>query len=209
MKDAHCDMINYSANISLCRPSQEKCMYFQLDLEYIAVIMTMTDPCLRWVSINDVDMNRAMRSPVNDGSGVDVFVARGISNGDMIPGKYDDFHKNAYYLTSGVEVIFYDAEFLIVRIGCTVEWITYDSTTLDPFPMGAIVGGWPQGNHLYLARRYQQYQNPRAHGLDSGYYDKTVGLAHMGWGGANFTMTSVEILGLKDYKTLDCDSRII
>ena len=193
-------MISYNVNISLCRLSQEKCMYFQWDLEYIAVIMTMADPCLRWVSstMSIWTMNRAMRSPVNDGSGVDVFVARGIYNGDMIPGKYDDFHKKAYYLTSGVEVMFYDAEFLIVRDGCTVALITYDSITLDPFPMGAIAGGWLQGNLLYVARRYQQYQNTRAHGLSSGYYDKAVGLGHMGWGGADFTMTSADILVLKD-----------
>ena len=133
LQDANCNTINYNVNISLCRLNQQKYMYFQWDVEYIAVIMTMADPCLRWVSnFSDVDMNSAILSPFNDSSGFSSFVARGIYDGNMIPGKYDDFSKRSYYLISGVEVMFFNAEFLIVRDGCIVEWLTYDSATFDP-----------------------------------------------------------------------------
>ena len=202
LKDVHCDVINYNVNTHLCRLSLEKCMYFQRDLDYIAVAMTMTEPCLRWVSIDDVDMNSAINSPVNDGSGMKLFIVRGISNGDMIAGKYHEFNKNAYYVASGAEVVFNDPEFLVARDGCTVEWVMYDSVGHGPFPTGAIVGGWLQGVPIYVARKYQQYHNPSAYSLGVGYYDKATGMGHMGWGGADFMMTSAEILVLKDWDKL-------
>ena len=177
-------------------------MYFQWDLENIAVTMTMTEPCLRWVSISDVDMNSAMSSPVNDGSGMKLFIVRGISNSDMIVGKYHEFNGNAYYIASGAEVVFYDPEFLVVRDDCIVEWVMYDSVGQGPFPTGAIVGGWLHGTPIYVARKYQQYHNPSAYNLGVGYYDKATGLGHMGWGGADVTMTSAEILVLKNWDKL-------
>ena len=202
LKDVHCDVINYNAITGLCRLSLEKCMYFQWDLDYIVVAMTMTEPCLSWVSITDVDMNSAISSPVNDGSGKKLFTVRGISNGDMIAGKYDKFNQKAYYIASGAEVEFYDPEFLVARDGCTVEWVMYDSVGQSPFPTGAIVGGWLQGAPIYVARKYQQYHNPSVNSLSGGYYDKATGLGHMGWGGADIVMTSAEILVLKNWDEL-------
>ena len=72
----------------------------------------------------------------------------------MIPGKYGN--GVGHYIVEGAEVTFNDPEFLVVRTGCTVDWVTYDSSSSDPFP-AAITGGWLQGNPLYVARKYQVY----------------------------------------------------
>ena len=196
LKDAHCGVINYDVNTRLCRRSQETCQYFHRDTGYAALAMNMTDACLRWVSLNNVDLNDAISSP-SPGDGLKQFVVRGVSNGNVIPGKYAN--GVGYYIVEGVEVPLNDPEFLVLRDGCTVDWVTYDSSSNDPFP-AAINGGWLQGKPVYVARKYQVYENPTADSLSVGYYDKASGMGHMGWGSHDVTMTDVELLVLRNWE---------
>ena len=128
LKDAYCGVISYDADIRLCRRSAEKCMYFHRDTGYAALAMNMTDTCLRWVSLNNVDLNDAFSSQ-SIFTVSRIFVVRGISNDDMVPGKYLSKYVAAYHIVDGVEVPLNDPEFLVVRDGCTVDWVTYDSGT--------------------------------------------------------------------------------
>ena len=196
LKHAHCGVINYDVTTRLCRRSQETCQYFHRDTEYAALAMNMTDACLRWVSLNNVDLNDAVSSP-SPGDGLKQFVVRGISNGNVIPGKYA--YGVGYYIVEGAEVTFNEPEFLVVRDGCTIDWVTYDSSSSDPFP-AAIIGGWLQGKPVYVARKYQVYETTDVEALSVGYYDKASDIGHMGWGGNDVTMPDVELLVLENWE---------
>ena len=196
LKHAHCGVINYDVNTRLCRRSQETCQYFHRDAGYAALAMNLTETCLRWVSLNNVDLNDAISSP-SPGDGIKQFVVRGISNGNVIPGKYAN--GVGYYIVEGAEVTFNEPEFLVVRDGCTIDWVTYDSSSSDPFP-AAIIGGWLQGKPVYVARKYQVYETTDVEALSVGYYDKASDIGHMGWGGNDVTMPDVELLVLENWE---------
>ena len=195
LKDDDCNVMKYSLAGRSCHLSPEKCQYFHIDMGYV-VFSTNIDTCLRWASVTEVNMDSAIGSQRVNKPG-QLFVARGKFNGDMIPGKYAD--GRARHTLGGAQVIFDEPEILIIRDGCTVEWVLYDSATLDPFPTGAVVGGWLQGVPLYVARKYQRYFNPNMNGLSVGYYNKAAGLGHVGWGDNDVTMTSMDILVLRDW----------
>ena len=158
----------------------------------------MTDACMRWVSLNNVDLNDAISSP-SPGDGIKQFVVRGISNGNVIPGKYAK--GIGYHIVEGVELAINKPEFLVLRDGCTVDWVTYDSRSSDPF-LAAIIGGWLQGKPVYVARKYQAYETSGVEALSVGYYDKASGKGHIGWGGKDVTMPDVELLVLENWEKL-------
>ena len=203
--------MKYSLAGRSCHLSPEKCQYFHKDMGYVTFTSNI-DTCLRWASITEVDMSSAIGSQSVNKPG-QVFVVRGMFNGDVIPGKYAD--GRAYHTVGGAQVRFDEPELLIIRDGCTVQWVLYDSATLDPFPTDAVVGGWLQGAPLYVARKYQQYFDPYYYELSVGYYDKAAGLGHMGWGVNDVTMTSVEILVLRDWDhdndntSIDGDNNVV
>ena len=211
LKDDYCNVMKYSLAGRSCHLSPEKCQYFHIDMGYVA-FSTDIDTCLRWASVTEINMDSAIGSQSVNEPG-QIFVARGMFNGDVIPGKYAD--GRAYHTLGGAQVRFDEPELLIIRDGCTVEWVLYDSATLDPFPTGAVVGGWLQGVPLYVARKYQRYFNPNMNGLSVGYYNKAAGLGHVGWGDNDVTMTSMEILVLRDWDhdvkntSIYCDNNVV
>ena len=160
--------------------------------------MNMTDPCLRWVSGNNVDMGSALSCPNRYNPPIDIFVARGASADNVILGKYVVSHQIGYHAINGAAATINNPEFLVVSKVCAVDWVTDDSASTDPFPTGAIVGGWLKGIPLYIGRKYQVYPNARLEDMSIGYFDRVSDLGHMTWGPSDVTMKVVEILVLRN-----------
>ena len=105
------------------------------------------------------------------------YFARVTVNDDLVLGKVSDrFHG---VLPSGTELEHGGSyEKLVVDVACSVTWVSYDATTKQPIPTGAIIGGFLAATNtpLYLTRLHGMKNNEPA--LLPSYYNPRN---HMAW----------------------------
>ena len=78
--------MNYNIKNSVCRFSDDNCVYFHRDEDYDAVAINVTGTCLRWVSNSDVNMDSALYCSYRVNPTEYIFVVRGIFVENVIPG---------------------------------------------------------------------------------------------------------------------------
>ena len=196
MRDPGCQVINFGKKGGYCLLGHGPCLYVENDIDFITTPMTMRQPCLKWVSNIGSDTYSVILTTQIDGSSP-LRVARCNRENNKIPGKMVVDNGRYYYPWKGLEFDVIDAsgcEILLLSPECNIRWIPHDSTSSDPVPLGAVIGGQLNDIFLYVARKYAVHLTGHPSRYSVGYYDNVKELGHVSYGNLDMVYSQVELL---------------
>ena len=200
MRNPKCQVINFNILDSLCLIGERPCLSVENDTDFLTIIMSTKKPCLRWVKQHDKDEDKLISVLEDNGSSHSVSVVRCIMENNKIPGKFVSRWGEAFFSWEGNEkhCAKNQTEILIVSRECNISWLPHDSTSGDPLPAGAVIGGQLNGTHLYVSRKYAVHVTGYNAEYSLGYYDSVSGLGHFPFLRLDFTYQEVEILVVQE-----------
>ena len=192
MRDPNCQVINFNITGTYCLLGQRSCASLENDVDFVTTMMTTKKPCMKWESNFDISLDNTV--PITQSH--PEIVARGNKEGNKIPGKWRTDKIYINYSWNGQEVSppKAEGELLVAFPECTISWVPHDSTSGNPLPAGAVVGGHLNGIPLYVARKVAVFMSGHSQDISSGYYDNVNGLGHFPYGGLDREYTDVEIM---------------
>ena len=164
-----CKAIVYDSRRSMCMLLLEPCMLLRPRSDH--VYQTFQRPCTKWVSSND------SHGYWIDELGLRSYIGRRFVNHDLVVGKVTDkFHAIRPNDTTYIGGENYGK--LVVDASCRVAWVSYDATSGQSMPTGAMVGGFLAATNipLYVSRlpldniNLVGYFNPLNHRAWADYY---------------------------------------
>ena len=196
MRDPGCQVINFDTKGGHCLLGHVPCLYIENDIDFITTPMTMRKPCLKWASDIGNALYNDILSTQTDGSSP-LQVARCNRENNKIPGKRAVRNGKYYYPWKGLEFYARDAsgcEILLLSSECNIRWIPHDSTSSDPIPHGAVIGGQLNDIFLYVARKYAVHHTLHRPRYSVGYYDNINELGHVPYDKSDVVYNQVELL---------------
>ena len=199
LRDTSCTVINYNVADSYCLLGRGPCASLEPESDFIAIPMTMQEPCMTWIRQDAMPpplqeiSNLVMYHVLSGNKQNNIVVARAILNSAKIPGK---FKNPAGQFSWNGQVQDFSAgnyELLTVSPRCNLSWVNYDSGSGNMLPNGAVIGGYQNGRQLYVARKGNTYMG-HSYRYAAGYYDNIAGEGEVTYGVHVFTFTEMEIL---------------
>ena len=182
----------------VCMILPQPCILLKLYVDH--VYQAFEYPCTKWVNAyNAVDAYW-----IYEALGVQAYVARAFVGNDFMLGK---FTRKFHAITpSGIKIKGGSNQEKIVvdASSCNVTWVSYDATTGQPMPTGALIGGYLAATNtpLYVSR-----QAPTRCDWALGYYNP---LNQKAWGECYGVQSSytfeVMVVQPRDIFTWDCIS---
>ena len=147
VQSQRCEATIYDKTSGVCMLMNNPC--FSLEQKFNHVYRSFMPECFKWVPKNG-------SHPVYwflEGNTVWSYVSRTAHEGNIITGKKTDH----FYIISPIDnsvVISGDYELLLVEPYCNVTWVPHDTTSSQPIPRGALIGGilTDTNTPLYVAR---------------------------------------------------------
>ena len=157
-------------------------------------------PCLKWTPNLNNDGYEDISFELFIGSSDSIFVGRARIGKNKIPGKGLSTRTTMYYSWEGRERGLPDSEceFLTLSPECSISWVPHDSTSGNPLPTGAVIGGNLNNVPVYFARKYAVHLPGDAMKYSSGYYDDETGLGHFPYGGLDIIHTEIDVLVVQE-----------
>ena len=196
-------VINYNMADRYCLLGQETCLSLEPEIDFVTIPMTMQEPCMTWVrqyaiqpSLNDID--NKVTYPVKELPHNNIVIARAVLVSAKIPGKY---HANKGHFALDGEVSEFSAgnyEILTISPRWNMSWIRYDSSSGNPLPVGAVIGGYRDGHLLYVARKWDTHAGHSSR-YAAGYYDNVDREGKVVYGLSVFTFRAMEILVVHEW----------
>ena len=196
LRDLSCKVIDYNLVGSYCLLGHGPCASLQPDSDFVTTPMTMKQSCMTWVRQDTIppttdNINIYSFPLFNPNIHPDqvVIIARAIVGSERIPGRYQPVNNGGFYSFNG-QFLWFQAgnyELLILSPQCSVTWVSYDSGSGNSLPVGSVIGGYYNGNLLYVARMFRNDDNVYV----TGYYsarDRRVQGAHSPYGAVTSTV---------------------
>ena len=167
-----CEATVFDIRQSVCMLLEEPCILLKPRIEH--VYQSFKFQCSKWVpSSDDIPGLWLYEKPRNKAN-----VVRKMVKDDLVLGKVSDqFHAVLPNGTSCVHGGNYEK--LVVDASCRVNWVSYDATSGQPLPKGALIGGFlaVTNTPLYVSKFRDEENGQPIHILS--YYNP---LNHMAWG---------------------------
>ena len=197
MRDPNCGVVNYNNTGVYCLLGHGPCVSLEKDDDFVTTALQEKSPCLKWLA----SYKYGTYSPITYTMSIDISdslnIVRGRIGNNRIPGKgWVETGKN-YYSWEGQELLFTDEnqyEFLALSPECTISWVHHDSTSGNPLPTGAVIGGNLDNVPLYITRKFAIHVKGYPAVYSAGYYNNLEGLAHIPHFGLDMVYISAEIL---------------
>ena len=199
LRDPSCTVINYNAVDMYCLLGQGTCVSLEPESGFIAIPLTMQEPCLTWVRQDAVpptldNVTGLVIYQVQTGNlKNNVTIARAIWDSSKVPGK--QMHYGGFFSWNGMVEEFSTGnyEILIASPRCDLSWVNYNPASGNVLPDGAVIGGHHNGRQLYVARKGDRHRGqPFAYA--AGYYDNIAGEGEVTYGDHVIKFTEMEIL---------------
>ena len=197
MRDPNCQVVNYNNIGVYCLLGHGPCVSLEKDEDFVATALQAKGPCLKWLANYQDDRNSAITYPQSTDPSDLMMIVRGRVENNKIPGKGWLAMGYNYYTLEGQELLFTDenqCEFLTLSPECNISWVHHDSTSGNPLPTGAVIGGNLDDVPLYVARKFAIHESGDPPRHSSGYYSNIEGLAHIPYSQLDRVYTSAEIL---------------
>ena len=202
IRDPNCQVTSYNSIGTYCLLGRGICVSLEEEVDFVTTAMQAKKPCFKWVTNYINDTYKPITFPkIKDPSDV-LIVVRRRKEGNKIPGKWSLPSDEKYYSWEGKEVVFSEGcETLILSPECTISWVPHDSTSGNPLPTGAVIGGHLNAIPLYVARKFAIFTagHPAKH--SSGYYDNIEGRGHLPYGGLDKVYTDIELLVVHEWNS--------
>ena len=152
--DKSCTAVNYDAKDKMCTRLEYPCPVLGIyeHLTYQILAPAPIDGCAQWVVTNDWNYPRIVKKNEVPGAYSPVVVARIVANEEILPAKWPLYNTNAYTIQESSALVHGVFEVFVVNKACSLLWLSYDASSGDPLPPGAIPGGrLADGTPLYVA----------------------------------------------------------
>ena len=198
MRDQNCQVINFNSIGAYCLLSNGPCVSLEKEADFVTTSLAAKGPCSKWVENYENDTYKTITFPKGTNTSDLLIVVRGRVGNNKVPGKGS--LNSGYKLISweGQEMTthftYFPVEFLTISPECTISWVLHDSTSRNPLPAGAVIGGNLNDVPLYVARKSTVHMAGFPTMYSCGYYNNIDGRGHMPYGGLDLLYTDVEIL---------------
>ena len=199
LRDLSCNVINYNDGGSYCLVGHGPCVSLEPDSDFLAIPITIDEPCMSWVQQDTIPSSTDRTSIINflvhPYSTVDdntVLVTRAIWGSHRIPGRYHTRNSAGWYTLNGQELWFSAGSYEVLTMShrCKASWVSYDSGSGNGLPPGSVIGGSHNGDPLYLVRLF--YSPINAYLM--GYYNNRDRMGQVGNNRRVMTFTTMECL---------------
>ena len=204
MQDLSCQVINFNIFGSYCLLSQRPCISLEQNADFVTRYMAKKPPCLKWVKNYGYDAYEIISFPKADDPSDSQMIIRVRMGQSLIPGKMDSKTNEIYCSWDGKEVLVpaSQAEFLIVSTECNISWVTHDSTSANPLPVRAVIGGHLNDNTLYVARKIAEHFPGHSAEYSAGYYDNVNKRGHFPYSLIDIVYDQFEVLVVQEWSAL-------
>ena len=201
MRDLSCQAINFNILGGYCLLSQRPCISLEQNAEFVTRFLAMKPPCLKWVEHYASGVHRFISFPKANDSSQLLIIVRGRLGNNEIPGKMSSKRRVMYCSWEGedIELNETQTEFLTVSSDCNISWISHDSTSGNPLPYRAVIGGHLNDIPLYVARKSAQHYPGHPTKYSAGYYDNVNGIGHFPYKGMDVVYNQVEVLVVQEW----------
>ena len=204
MQDPNCQIINYNSMGAYCLHGQGPCVSLENEIDFVTTVMQVKQPCFKWVTSYEDDTYSTITFPKITGSSDLIMIVRVRKESSKIPGKKTLASDSIYYSWDGSEAYFTNClscEYLTLSPECTISWVSHSSTSGNPLPTGAVIGGHLKGVPLYVARKFTAHFAGHPERYSSGYYDNIEGRGHIPYGRLDVIYTDIELLVVHEWNS--------